>query len=93
MEVFSWLLVVLFFVFIVPLPLIKYYRDRKEVVSMTMEKFKEKFEQICASKDGAALSAFVKRNFVFILRHQKEVEELVRACSSASDEIKNNLEV
>lgn len=65
---------------------------KREVKSMTLEKFKKRCDSYVADKDGKGLVSFVTRNFVFVLKHKAEVKEILRAYSDSSD-VKNNLEV
>lgn len=70
---FVWLL--LFVVF----SLLNVVLHRVEVKSMTLDKFKEKFSSYVERKDGDGAVAFLKRNFVFILRNRQAISEWVRA--------------
>lgn len=71
--------------------IVQTFRNSKEVKEMTVSKFKEKVNCFVEKKDGAGLSAFVKRNFVFILTHGKELDEFVRELrGNSSDSVENN---
>lgn len=54
----------------------------KEIEKMKFEDFKKKFEEIYKSKDGTKLAAFMARHTVFIIKHQNEVTEFMRALSN-----------
>lgn len=90
---FMLVLEVLFF-FVVVLTILTDVLRRKEVKEMTFEKFKEKVNALVAKKDGAGLSTFMKRNFVFILTHANEVEPFIKeVCGRATVNDNENKEV
>lgn len=90
---FTIVLYVLFFL-VVGLTITTAVLNRKEVKEMTLEKFKEKFNALVAKKDGAGLSVFMKRNFVFILTHANEVEPFIKeVCGRATVDDNENKEV
>lgn len=54
----------------------------KENEEMKIEDFKKKFKELYDSKDGAKLAAFMARHAVFMIKHQNEVAEFMRALSN-----------
>ena len=71
--------------------IVQTFRNSKEVKEMTVSKFKDKFNSYVEKKDGAGLSAFIKRNFVFVLTHRNELDEFVRElCGNSFDSVEND---
>lgn len=54
----------------------------KETENMKIEDFKKKFKEIYDSKDGVKLASFIARHSVFMIKHQNEVTEFMRALSN-----------
>ena len=81
MTVFFFVLLVLLFL----LPFVCLFVYRREVKTMTLEKFKDKFSYYVRRKDGDGAVAFVKRNFAFVLLHRKAISEWIRATFPDSD--------
>lgn len=54
----------------------------KEIESMKFDDFKKKFKAIYDNKDAAKLASFMARHAVFMIKHQNEVTEFMRALSN-----------
>ena len=54
----------------------------KEDEKMKIEDFKKKFKELYNNKDSTKLAAFIARHAVFMIKHQNEVTEFMRALSN-----------
>lgn len=61
-------------------------KQKKENENMKIEDFKKKVKELYDSKDGIKLASYMSRHAVFMIKHQNEVTEFMRALGN----IENN---
>ena len=76
---------------LIVLNIVKIILEKREVKTMTIKEFERKVNYYCERKDGKRLVAFMGRNAFFVLTHQKQVAEILRAYGGDCN--KNNTEV
>lgn len=73
------------------LNIVKIFLEKREIKNMSIKDFERKVKYYCDKKDGKGLVAFMGRNAIFVLSHQKQVAEILRAyggdCNNNSMEV------
>ena len=76
---------------LIALNIVKIILEKREVKKMTIKELERKIKYYYDKKDGKGLMAFMGRNAFFVISHQKQVAEILRAYSGDCN--KNNTEV